>query len=46
MQEAADMELLRQYVHQNSNEAFAALVARHVNPVYPEFRSWRRWPVG
>jgi hypothetical protein len=27
MQELADMELLRQYVHRNSDEAFAALVA-------------------
>ncbi len=28
------MELLRQYVHRNSDEAFAALVTRHVNMVY------------
>jgi RNA polymerase sigma factor (sigma-70 family) len=34
MQETADMELLRQYVHRNSEEAFAALVTRHVNMVY------------
>jgi RNA polymerase sigma factor (sigma-70 family) len=34
MQEVADMELLRQYADQNSDEAFAALVARHVNLVY------------
>jgi RNA polymerase sigma factor (sigma-70 family) len=34
MQEAADWELLRQYVHRDSNEAFAALLARHVNMVY------------
>ena len=34
MQEAADRELLRQYVHRDSNEAFAALLARHVNMVY------------
>jgi RNA polymerase sigma factor (sigma-70 family) len=34
MQEVADMELLRQYVHRNSEEAFAALVTRHVNMVY------------
>jgi RNA polymerase sigma factor (sigma-70 family) len=34
MQEAADWELLRQYVHRDSNEAFAALLTRHVNMVY------------
>jgi RNA polymerase sigma factor (sigma-70 family) len=34
MQETADIELLRQYAHRNSEEAFAALVARHVNMVY------------
>ena len=34
MQETADMELLRQYAHRNSEEAFAALVTRHVNMVY------------
>jgi RNA polymerase sigma factor, sigma-70 family len=34
MQEAADMDLLRQYADRNSDEAFAALVARHVNLVY------------
>jgi RNA polymerase sigma factor (sigma-70 family) len=28
------MELLRQYAHRNSEEAFAALVTRHVNMVY------------
>ena len=34
MQDAADMELLRQYVLRNSEDAFAALVTRHVNLVY------------
>jgi RNA polymerase sigma factor (sigma-70 family) len=34
MQEVADMELLRQYADRSSEEAFAALVARHVNLVY------------
>jgi RNA polymerase sigma factor (sigma-70 family) len=34
MQEFHDMELLRQYVRKNSEEAFAALVTRHVNMVY------------
>jgi RNA polymerase sigma factor (sigma-70 family) len=34
MQEFQDMELLRQYVRKNSDEAFAALVTRHVNMVY------------
>src|SRR5271157_2620680 len=34
MREAADTELLREYVRQNSDEAFAALVARHVNLVH------------
>src|SRR5665213_1039282 len=34
MQEARDTELLRQYVRQNSEEAFAALVTRYVNMVY------------
>jgi RNA polymerase sigma factor (sigma-70 family) len=34
MQEVADMELLRQYADRNSDEAFATLVARHVNLVY------------
>jgi RNA polymerase sigma factor (sigma-70 family) len=33
MQEASDTELLRQYVHLNSQEAFATLVTRHVNMV-------------
>ena len=32
--EAADRELLQQYAHGNSNEAFAAWLARHVNMVY------------
>jgi DNA-directed RNA polymerase specialized sigma24 family protein len=34
MQEVRDTELLRQYVRQNSDVAFAALVTRHVNVVY------------
>ncbi len=34
MQDAPDKELLRQYVHRNSDAAFAALVARYVNLVY------------
>ena len=34
MQESQDRELLRQYVRENSDEAFAALVSRHVNMVY------------
>jgi RNA polymerase sigma factor (sigma-70 family) len=34
MQEVRDTELLRQYVRENSEEAFAALVTRHVNMVY------------
>ena len=34
MQESQDSELLRQYARENSDEAFAALVTRHVNLVY------------
>jgi RNA polymerase sigma factor (sigma-70 family) len=34
MQELNDIALLRQYTEQNSEEAFAALVTRHVNKVY------------
>jgi uncharacterized protein (TIGR03435 family) len=34
MQELDDIALLRQYVEHNSDEAFAALVSRHVNKVY------------
>lgn len=34
MQESQDRELLRQYACENSDEAFAALVSRHVNMVY------------
>jgi uncharacterized protein (TIGR03435 family) len=34
MNDVADMELLRQYVYLNSDEAFAALVSRHMNMVY------------
>jgi len=34
MQESQDSELLRQYAREKSDEAFAALVTRHVNMVY------------
>ena len=34
MQELDDIALLRQYTEQNSEEAFAALVSRHVHKVY------------
>jgi RNA polymerase sigma factor (sigma-70 family) len=34
MQELDDISLLREYVHHESEDAFAALVARHVNKVY------------
>jgi RNA polymerase sigma factor (sigma-70 family) len=34
MQELDDIALLRQYVDDNSEEAFATLVARHINKVY------------
>src|SRR5262245_53110408 len=34
MQELDDFELLRAYVERDSQEAFAALVGRHVNKVY------------
>jgi RNA polymerase sigma factor (sigma-70 family) len=34
MQELDDIDLLRQYTEQNSEQAFAALVSRHVNKVY------------
>jgi uncharacterized protein (TIGR03435 family) len=34
MQEVPDMELLRRYVHQNSEDAFGELVRRHVELVY------------
>jgi RNA polymerase sigma factor (sigma-70 family) len=34
MHEIPDIELLRQYLQEDSEEAFAALVTRHVNTVY------------
>ncbi len=34
MDDATDMDLLRQYARRNSDTAFAALVSRHVNLVY------------
>src|SRR6516162_7274915 len=34
MQESADIELLREYAEQNSEEAFRGLVTRYVNLVY------------
>src|SRR5689334_15270610 len=34
MQEPDDIALLREYVERDSQEAFSALVARHVNKVY------------
>ena len=34
MHELEDMALIREYVERNSEEAFAALVTRHVNQVY------------
>ena len=34
MQELDDIALLRQYTEQNSEEAFATLVTRHINKVY------------
>jgi len=34
MQELDDISLLREYVDHGSEDAFAALVARHVNKVY------------
>jgi RNA polymerase sigma factor (sigma-70 family) len=34
MQELDDIALLREYVERNSEEAFAALVTRHINKVY------------
>jgi RNA polymerase sigma factor (sigma-70 family) len=40
MQEMDDMALLRTYVQQSSDEAFAALVKRHVNLVYSA--AWRK----
>jgi RNA polymerase sigma factor (sigma-70 family) len=40
MQELADMDLVRAYARDNSEEAFAALVSRHVNLVYSA--AWRK----
>jgi len=34
MQELDDIALLRKYAEENSEEAFATLVARHINKVY------------
>ncbi len=34
MQEPADIELLQQYAGENSEQAFATLVARYLNLVY------------
>src|SRR5579862_9430402 len=34
MTDAGDMELLREYVRESNEDAFAALVRRHVNLVY------------
>src|SRR5258706_1329455 len=34
MQELDDIALLREYVERDSEEAFAALVTRHINKVY------------
>src|SRR6185295_20416864 len=34
MPEREDMELLREYLENNSEEAFAELTARHINKIY------------
>src|SRR5689334_920803 len=34
MSDANDLELVRDYVHRNSDAAFAELVRRHINMVY------------
>lgn len=34
MRDASDIDLLRQYARQDSEEAFAELVHRHINLVY------------
>ncbi len=40
MQDLDDIELLREYAERDSETAFAALVARHLNKVYSV--AWRQ----